>query len=383
MKNNWQLYAGSSLSYNHDIINIRTGNEDTTVFSFLPQLTNRTIQSKAVITKNFPGLTKLYFGAEYQNIMDKIVAKDSIAERQLNDNYVAGFIESDVYYSSKLVSKIGLRYEYSSLLNVAVLSPRISFAYQVSDKSQFSLAYGSFYQKPETNYLLRKSSLNFTKATHYIVNFQKVHNSQTLRLEGFWKEYKNLLTTDSKDPFAIKNEGTGYAKGLELFWRDKTNIKNLDYWVSYSFLDTKRKYLDYPTLTQPSFAAKHTVNVVAKRFVNSISTYFSATYSYASGRPFYNPSKAAKDFMADNTMNYQSLGLQANYLRTFGKMNAVFIINVSNALGSKQVFGYRFSSKANAQGQYTSEAVTPMAKRFVFVGMYLSIGSDKRKSILD
>jgi hypothetical protein len=37
----------------------------------------------------------------------------------------------------------------------------------------------------------------------------------------------------------------------------------------------------------------------------------------------------------------------------------------------------------NASGEYAGEAVTPMAKRFVFVGMYLSIGSDRRKNILD
>jgi hypothetical protein len=87
--------------------------------------------------------------------------------------------------------------------------------------------------------------------------------------------------------------------------------------------------------------------------------------------------------MSDRTMDYHSLGLQANYLKTFGNINAVFIVNVSNALGSDQVFSYRFASKQNAQGQYASEAVTPMAKRFVFVGMYLSIGSDRRKNILD
>jgi len=61
----------------------------------------------------------------------------------------------------------------------------------------------------------------------------------------------------------------------------------------------------------------------------------------------------------------------------------VFILNVSNALGSKQVFGYRYAGKIDSEGLYAKEAVTPMAKRFVFVGMYLSIGSDRRKDILD
>lgn len=383
LKNEWQLYAGSSLSYNDDKMNMQTAGDDTLMNYFSPHITNRTVQSKIVFSKNFPGLSKLYLGAEYQDVIDGIEAKDSIARRKITDNYVAAFIESDLYYSAKLVSRIGIRYEYSSLLNKTVVTPRLSLAYKLEGNSQFSFAYGSFYQKPDANFLLRKTALGFSKATHYILNFQRIFNGQTLRVEAFHKQYKKLLTADNKNPFTILNEGYGYARGVELFWRDKTNVKNLDYWVSYSFLDTKRKYLDYPIALQPSFAARHTLNIVAKRFVNALSTQFSTTYSFASGRPYYNPNKPERDFMTDRTINYHSLGLQANYLRTFGNINAVFIANISNVLGSKQVFGYRYASIKNAAGEYASDAVTPMAKRFVFVGMYLSIGSDRRKEILD
>jgi outer membrane receptor for ferrienterochelin and colicin len=152
MSANWQLFAGTSYSYNHDNINLRTGTAHTTATSFVPQLSNSTLQGKAVVTKNFPGLTKLYIGAEYQNIRDGIEAKDSITKRAINENFIAGFVESDVYYSSKVVSKVGVRYEYSSLLNKAVIAPRVSVAYKLNDKSQASFAYGTFYQKPETNY---------------------------------------------------------------------------------------------------------------------------------------------------------------------------------------------------------------------------------------
>ncbi len=380
---NWQLFAGASYSSNKDIIKMKTAQTDSVVAVFNPELTNEIYQSKVVFTKTFTGLTKLYLGTEAQKISDRVFAKDSITERKITDNYLAVLAESDIYYSSKLLSRAGIRFEYSSLLKTAVVAPRISLAYKLNDRSQVSFAYGQFYQKPETNYLLRKTNLELSKAIHYILSFQKVYNGQTLRLEAFQKNYRDLITTNSSNPFTISNDGTGYAKGIELFWRDKTNIKNLDYWISYSFLDTKRKYLDYPVSTQPSFAAKHTLNIIAKRFLTALSTQFSLNYNYATGRPYFNPNKSEKEFMTDRTMNYQSLGLQANYLKTFGTINAVFIVNVSNALGSKQVFGYRYGSKMNASGEYASEALTPMAKRFVFVGMYLSIGSDRRKNILD
>jgi hypothetical protein len=50
--------------------------------------------------------------------------------------------------------------------------------------------------------------------------------------------------------------------------------------------------------------------------------------------------------------------------------------------GNKQIFGYRFTEE-KINGVYNSEAITPAAKRFVFIGMYLSIGADRRKDILD
>ena len=43
-------------------------------------------------------------------------------------------------------------------------------------------------------------------------------------------------------------------KGVELFWRDKKSLKNIDYWVSYSYLDSKRDYLNYTESLFPNFA---------------------------------------------------------------------------------------------------------------------------------
>lgn len=86
--------------------------------------------------------------------------------------------------------------------------------------------------------------------------------------------------------------------------------------------------------------------------------------------------------MSDHTNDYHNTAFQVNYLRTFNKTNAVFILNINNVLGTKQVFGYRFSAE-RINGAYRSDAITPMAKRFIFIGMYLSIGADRRKNILD
>ena len=101
------------------------------------------------------------------------------------------------------------------------------------------------------------------KATHYIAQFQRSLNQQTLRAELYYKKYDNLVKTGvvGFTEAAINNNGFGDAKGFELFWRDKKTIKNFDYWISYSFLDTERDFLNFPFAITPNFAAKHTGNV--------------------------------------------------------------------------------------------------------------------------
>ncbi len=379
----WNLYAGLSLSYNSDDIRIQQSLSDSLPGYFLPVIDNITRQARIVFTKNLRGISKFYIGAEAQGITDKIQAKDSIPFTRIHDNYFAAFAETEIYVSTRFAARAGLRLEHSSLLNQTAFSPRISIAYKLTGQSQLSAAFGDFYQKPETNYLFRTTQLSFSKAAHYILNYQYAANGQTLRAELFHKQYHQLISYPMGLSSQLSNNGSGYAKGFELFWRDKKSIRGADYWVSYSFLDTKRQWLDYPSSVQPGFAAKHTASLVLKKFVPAITTNFSMTYTYASGRPYYNPNRSQKEFMQDRTIDFNTMGFQVNYLTQIGKAYTVLIFNMSNVLGNTQVYTYRFATTADASGIYRRETITPMARRFFFIGAYISIGNDRRKEVID
>jgi vitamin B12 transporter len=383
LNNNWRLSAGTGFSYNKDKISIRTKLFENEVGNFLPHISNYTTQARAVFTRNLLGLNTLHIGTEYQYTIDKINAKDSIPFITRKDNYAALFTETDWYITAKLVARLGMRYEQSSLLQQGKFSPRISMAFKLTKGAQVSAAYGDFYQKPDANFLFRTTDLHFTKATHYLLNYQRTTNGQTVRVELFYKKYTRLVTYPSANLFALCNNGRGYAKGIELFWRDKKSFKNFSYWVAYSWLDTKRQFLDYPSKVQPSFAANHTVNVVIKQWVEKIASMFSITYTYASGRPYSNPNLPKEDFMKNRTMPYHNMGLQVNYLTTLGKANAVLIFNTNNVFGNNQVYGYHFSTGKDANGVHQSQAIVPMARRFYFMGIYISMGTGRRKEVID
>jgi hypothetical protein len=366
---NWRLNAGLSFSTNTDKIALDTMNKTTPVNG---RTQSQLTQGRLVLTKGLGQYSLLRFGGEYQYGVEKSAFNGW--QGNYVDNFTAGFAESDVYFTPRLVGRFGGRVEHSSILAKTNVAPRVSLAYKLSAYGQVSLAYGDFYQKPEQQYLRFKHELGYMKATHYIASYQRVAKNYTLRIEAFYKTYHDLIKTGAD----TTTSGTGYAKGIELFWRDRKTFKNTDYWISYSYLDTKRNYLNYPFEVQPDFAAKHTFSVVYKYTISAISTNLGLTYSFATGRPFYNPNLPESKFMSEKTMTYNTVGVSASYLTSIRKAFTIFVLSVSNAPSFKQVFGYRYSS----DGQRRQEVV-PNMPRFVYLGMFMNFGIDRREDVIN
>lgn len=161
----------------------------------------------------------------------------------------------------------------------------------------------------------------------------------------------------------------------------------MDYWISYSYLDTKRNYLNFPLAMEPNFVAKHTASLVVKKFFLPWKTQLNASYNFATGRPYYNlnyDNVQNKYVLADagRTINYNNLGFSVNYLPNIGKKgkNAfiVWVLSVSNVLGQKQVFNYSYGAVTDKK-----QAIGPTAKRFVYIGCFISFGVDRTQDAIN
>jgi vitamin B12 transporter len=396
----WKLTSGLSYTNNQDDIQgglQSEGNTDVVVTgleykNFLLDARGNYFNAKAVLEKSLRGLSALRFGGEYNfsnDQSDYTLYNGDSYPGTIEEHLKAGFAEVDIYITNDLAAKLGTRLEHSALIDKVNIAPRISLAYKLGPQSQASVAYGTFYQTPERRYLPATGDLDFAKATHYIAQYLKSSGKTTLRAEAFYKKYQSLIKTTVVNgrEVAATNNGYGEAQGFELFWRDKKNIKNMDYWVSYSYLDTKRDYLDYPTAIKPNFASQHTASLVVKRFVGALRSMFNASYTYASGRPYYDIryDNAGNKFTIQDrgkTIDYNSLSLSVNYLPNLFKKGAgkysVFVFSVTNVLGSRQVFGYNYS--------YTGlrkKAIVPPTKTFVFLGAFISFGVDRTEEAIN
>ena len=305
--NGWKINTALSYSTNKDDILNELQNADNIKQQFFSpagyagknfSLVNKATyaQARFVLDKRLSGINVVRFGSDYFYSKEKntfTLFNGNKFTEVVTDNINALFAETDFYITKDLALKAGSRLEHSSIMKKWNIAPRASLAYKFKDNSQMSFAYGIFYQNPERKYLpSTNSNLNYSQASHYILQYQKTVKDRIFRTEVFYKQYDDLFKTainnNNGREVAANNNGNGYAKGLEVFWRDKKSIKNLDYWVSYSYLDTKRNYLNFPSSITPSFAATHTASLVTKKFVTKWKTGFNMSYNFATGRPYYN-----------------------------------------------------------------------------------------------
>jgi len=361
----WLLNSGFSYSRNKDNMSFDAINFD--------RFDART-QARLVLTRLLAGNNSVLFGGETHAIN----LQNGVDGRlyRLKDHYTAIFAESEIYVTRQLAGRVGVRGEYLSLLNRFNVAPRLSFAYKTGKFSQVSLAAGQFYQNPDYRYSYMNKNLNFERADHLILNFQIIKNQRTFRFETFYKNYAQLVREFTgevfdADPYRFpwgptNNQGDGYAKGFDFFWRDQKTIKNFDYWVTYSYVDSKRLFQQFQESATPTFISNHNISLITKKWFEKIQTSFNMTYAFTSGRPYYNPNN--KVFLSDRTPAVHNVSIQSSKLASIKGNLVIFYASIDNILNTKNVFTYRYTTDGK-----TRYSVGPQSYRSFFIGTQIML----------
>ncbi|MEL7120545.1 MAG: TonB-dependent receptor [Bacteroidota bacterium] len=361
----WSIWIGTAFSHDVDQINERIG----------IRINDNALQSKVKLSffanddmTLRTGLT--YWYDSYEQSMD--FSPENKQSYFLADNYWANFYELDWKFSDKLMFRMGARAEYSSLVDEVNVAPRLSLAYKTAKHSQLSFAYGVFVQNPEKEFWIQNRNLNYERATHWIANYQWRKDKRTFRFELYQKDYLDLVVFTPNQVWNSSNNGDGYARGIDVFYRDQETFKNVDFWLSYSYLDTKRLQLDAPELAIPGFASRHNISVVYKQQLPAINTIMGMTYAYSSPRVYDDPNGLA--FNENRTKAFQDLSFNFSFLTRVFDNFSVLYVSVNNLLGFEQTFGRRYSDTPDQNGQFSSVAIQTPANQFVFTGLFISIG---------
>lgn len=372
---NWNIHTGLSYGLGINKIGINNDKLDNT---------ENAAHLKFKIGKKINERIKIAAGTDYflTDFDEKYIEFQAQTARIGYQNSIAAaYIESDIFFSKKLAMKVGARASQNRLLDEFRLSPRASFAYKVSKNGQFSFAYGDFVQTPKADYIKFSADFRSEKASHYILNYQYNKDRRLFRAEAYYKKYQDLVKYDTEIAqfnSEFSNEGDGFAKGIDLFWRDNKTFKNTEYWVSYSFIDTERNYLNYTSQVTPSFVADHTLSIVTKHWIEDWKSQIGFSYTVNSGRPYNNPNEL--EFMNGKTKAYQNLSFNWAYLISQQK---ILYFSVSNIIGTDNVFSYQYANSPDLNGQFQRRAIGQPADRFFFVGFFWTISDNKKTNQLE
>ncbi|RYG17341.1 MAG: TonB-dependent receptor, partial [Chitinophagaceae bacterium] len=241
--------------------------------------------------------------------------------------YGAFFQASKNLFNEKLLMSAGLRTDMNSFTQTGnnplkTLSPRLSFAYHVSQKWDINASVGTYFKIPtytmlgylNNNGLAVNKNLDYIQSTHYVLGTQFLpRNDLRFTFETFYKRYNDYpvsinngtsLANQGAEYTSVGSEpltsvGKGETYGVELFVQQKL-ARNFFYVASYSYVISKFSGLNQQLISS-SWDNRHllslTLGYKLKRNWD-----IGMKYRYAGGSP-YTPFD-----LPNSQLNYLTLG---------------------------------------------------------------------------
>ena len=367
----WEF--GTSVGGNHDELTIDG------VGKIIDQLD---LQARASYSDNFKELAIWRAGIEQQSRHEQVdvsTGENLFNVGNITRHYTAAFAEADWYLNRKWMVRTGVRGDAYADGAGAYVSPRGQLSYLFSPSHQIAVSAGRYVQRQSDEELFSMDhQLDAAELTYYGLTYSRSWEGRVLRAEAYAKTYDALKT--NRDG-VLATDGDGISQGFDLFFRDRKSVKNADFWVSYSYNTAERLRDGLVERAPVTFAAKHNVALVAKRFFQKPGLGISATYQFHSGRPYDNPNSPER--FAGVTPQFHNLSMTVTHLTTIKGHFTVIFASLSNVAGARQVNQYRFAQQPDVSGNFERLAVDPIFPRFPFVGMFVSIGDKDRVGGVD
>ena len=240
---------------------------------------------------NLAGKNKLRFGTDLQYLhyqvkgqvihmpmeQDAVPPNATFAERLptvLDDGTTVGglWVEDEINWG-KLKLIPGGRWDFVQILDeYQNLAPRLRFSYAFLPDLRLKGATGLYYQIPlPTEFIppVGNPQVSSIRVIHYVLGMEKdLGPNLFVDLQGYYKDYLNLVA-ESQDPKEIyNNKGKGYATGVEFILRHRLSRRFFG-WLTYSYCISKRKWPGQPSYISSSFEQPHSLALVLNYQISS------------------------------------------------------------------------------------------------------------------
>ena len=358
----WDWFAGAAYSY----YNREVGGAAVSGDNWLER--QQELHLKTKMSKRFSSVFRLDMGVEsyIRNYRNHYLYSSMDDANQMSPTISAGFFSAAYYPVERLKAELSFRTEYTSPNRKINFSPRLAVNYYWGDVMVSGIV-GRYTQLPENDWLVRSRKLMSEACMQYNLGIQYGYEGRFYKAELYYKDYNHLVleeTDTETGSVLLTSGGYGYSRGIDLFFRDRVSIKNLEYQLSYTYNISKRKYQRCSELTTPQYATRHNAALVVKYSLPRLHSIISLTNRFSTGRPYHNPSLPG--LMNDEVKPYNSLDVGVTFLAS---KKVIIHASASNILGRKNEFG-----------KVDNKAVMASSDHFFYVGVYVTLG---RKAAYD
>lgn len=194
----------------------------------------------------------------------------------------------------------GGRWDFLQILGErSNFSPRFRFIYALLPDLKLKGASGIYYQTPSPAYFLPpvgNPEIDSIRVVHYVLGMEKdLGRNFSVDVQGYFKDYLNLVAESQIPGEIFNNKGKGYATGLDFFLRHRLSRRFFG-WLTYSFCWSKRKWPGQSEWVPSLYEQPHSLALVLNYQLTS-KWNVGTQWRYQSGM-HYTPLKAGL-FIAD------------------------------------------------------------------------------------
>lgn len=210
-----------------------------------------------------------------------------------NASYGATRLNSSAYLSASwtatpwLTLNPGLRYDYTGFTEQHTIAPRLSGSVLLSAQHSINFSSGLYYQDPGYQDIAGQQLGNRLKNERSIQSIlgYKFQISSDLKfvIEGWHKQFDNLIVQPNRTQSFLTNNGTGFAYGMDVSVTKRLSRK----WygqASYSYMASKRNDNNGTEEYDYTFSVPHNLSLMGSYKPNN-RWILSGKFRYSTGRP--------------------------------------------------------------------------------------------------
>ena len=259
-----------------------------------------------------------------------------------------GYVQDEWRPGPTTQVQLGGRGTYFSVGHRWHFAPRLALSHALGDKVRVKAAGGVYRQHLQLITTEAFSGGDFWVPLDNTVEPGRSYQAVTgvewtpspryqLSVEAYYTDLANLVTVDTEVPddneathseAVFNSGGTGWAKGLEVFWQRRTGA--LTGWIGYALGWTRRTF---PELNDgrpfpPKHDRRHDLSFVASYKVGAWR--FGASLAYASGQTFTPPSEPSAQFNSARLLPYHRLDVSASRSFELWRTASEFYVQIFN-----------------------------------------------------